>query len=98
MEWGKPASWFDSPLRLCVLARNKDCIFRGRAGGERRERLISRKRAKATARMFAGEFSGPRQVSWSIDPSAAEAWALREKRFWRLPPPTLEELPILPSK
>src|SRR5215471_9622893 len=53
---------------------------------------------KATARMFAGEFSGPRQVSWSIDPGAAGAWTLRKKRFWRLPPPTLEELPILPSK
>jgi hypothetical protein len=74
-----------SPLNflcgLCVFARNKYYIFPGRLGGGRREKhyLSQRRKArkgnsKATARMFAGELSGPRH----IDPGAAGAWALRE--------------------
>ena len=42
--------------------------------------------SKATARMFAGEFSGPRQVSWTIDPGAAGAWALREIMLFKSSP------------
>jgi hypothetical protein len=73
---------------LCVLARNKYYIFPGRVGAGRREKhyLSQRRKArkgnsKATARMFAGEIPGPRQVSWSIDPGAAGAWALRDLRL-----------------
>jgi hypothetical protein len=40
----------------------------------------AQRNSKSTARMFAGELSGPRQVSWSINPGAAGAWAFARKK------------------